>query len=456
MKIIVLNGSPKSENSVTVQSIRYIEKNFPKFDFEYVDISKQIKEYEKDKDSLLSLCRKVEGSYAVIWAFPVYHLLVQSDYKRFIEIVFENKMGKHFSEVYTSVFSTSINYYDVSAHQYVNAICDDLGMNYVEGLSHNMNSIFEKEKRRELVDFFENLIFARDEKIRPMKSNPKISDLDFEYEAMEFKEKIENDNKIIVIKDSGKDDVNLNNMISSYLSNFKNPVEVYDLKDIGMKGSCIGCLNCAKENKCVYKDGYRQFYDYVIEEADTIVYAGKIVDRYLSSNFKRFFDRSFCYTHIPVLRGKQIGYIISGRVSRVQNLKNILEVYTQSGSNLIGFAGDESCDQVRVEESIRSLAKLGQLYGSKNYFRSVNFFGISGQKIFRDEISFELGGIFKADYEFYRENGLFDYPGLIDRLKYAFRRYFFNRKACREYLDKNMARLMVSGHKRIVESEGGK
>ena len=37
MKIVVLNGSPKFEKSATMQSMKYLEQNYEKHEFQYIN-----------------------------------------------------------------------------------------------------------------------------------------------------------------------------------------------------------------------------------------------------------------------------------------------------------------------------------------------------------------------------------------------------------------------------------
>ena len=48
MRILVLNGSPKGENSITLQTVRYLEKRFPDETFEVLHVGQRIKALEKD------------------------------------------------------------------------------------------------------------------------------------------------------------------------------------------------------------------------------------------------------------------------------------------------------------------------------------------------------------------------------------------------------------------------
>ena len=49
MKIIVLNGSPKGKHSITLQYVRYIQKQFPQHEFKTIHIAQEIKKIENDE-----------------------------------------------------------------------------------------------------------------------------------------------------------------------------------------------------------------------------------------------------------------------------------------------------------------------------------------------------------------------------------------------------------------------
>ena len=48
MKILVLNGSPKGENSITLQTLRYLEKKLKISGMEVLHVGQKIKALEKD------------------------------------------------------------------------------------------------------------------------------------------------------------------------------------------------------------------------------------------------------------------------------------------------------------------------------------------------------------------------------------------------------------------------
>ena len=89
MKIAVLNGSPKGQISVTMQYVHFLEQRFPETEFKYFDVALKIKRLEKDDKAFQEIIAEIAAADAVLWAFPLYFLLVCSQYKRFIELIFE-------------------------------------------------------------------------------------------------------------------------------------------------------------------------------------------------------------------------------------------------------------------------------------------------------------------------------------------------------------------------------
>ena len=134
MKIVVLNGSPKWDLSVTMQYVAYLKKKFPEHTFETVNVAHEIKKIGKDSVYFAAILDRVRSADLVLWAFPLYVLLVPCQYKRFIELVFERGAQGAFAGKYAAALSTSIHYADMIAHNYIHAVSDDLGMKYPWGV----------------------------------------------------------------------------------------------------------------------------------------------------------------------------------------------------------------------------------------------------------------------------------------------------------------------------------
>ena len=85
MNFVILNGSPKGDKSVTLQYIKYIQKIYPNHELKVINISQQIRKIENNDKYLEFVTDNIRKSDAVVWATPVYFLLVPANYKRFVE-----------------------------------------------------------------------------------------------------------------------------------------------------------------------------------------------------------------------------------------------------------------------------------------------------------------------------------------------------------------------------------
>ena len=117
MKIVVLNGSPKGEMSVTMQYVEYLERRFPEHGVRGATTWRRGSAGWKGiPRAFKEVIDEVRSADAVIWAFPLYILLVCSQYKRFVELIGERGRRTRFTGKYAATLSTSINYYDSNAH----------------------------------------------------------------------------------------------------------------------------------------------------------------------------------------------------------------------------------------------------------------------------------------------------------------------------------------------------
>lgn len=413
MKIVVLNGSPKGDLSVTMQYVKYIQKKFPNHELKIINIAQRINELEKNYTSFENVINEIKLSDGVMWAFPLYFCLVSSQYKRFIELIFERNAMDAFKGKYTIALATSIHFFDHTAINYINSICDDLDMHFVDSLSLHMEDLEKETMRHNLIKFTENYFNAIESKKVTSKSYAPIESALIQYQSNTSYNNIDISNKKIVVVTDSLENHNLNTMINTFRNSFSSDIELINLQDIDIKGGCLGCIKCGYNYECAYsgKDGFIDFYNDKIKASDIIIFAGTIKDRYLSSTWKGFFDRSFFNTHTPTLINKQMGFIISGSLRQLPNLRQILESHSQwQKANCVGFVTDEYNTIAEIDEQLYSLASTIIKASIDGFVKPATFLGVGGMKIFRDDIYGKLRFPFIADYKAYKEMGIFDFP----------------------------------------------
>ncbi len=452
MKIIVLNGSPKGETSVTMQYIKYIENTYKSHQFEYINISQKINQIEKNVDELNQITKKIEESDGIIFATPVYFMVVPAQYKLFIELIYKNKKEYVFNKKHCFILVTSINFYDHTSVNYLHSVCDDLNMNVVSTFSANMQDILKEENQKKLVTLGKTFFNAIENKELSKKVYYPVIKNNKELVFVSPITKLNTDKKIVIITTAEKSDENLNKMTEHFINSFENKVEIYNLNEINMKFGCLGCLNCGFDNICVIKDDFTEFYNSKIKPADIIIFATTIKDRHLSSRLKMLFDRSFFNGHTPSLKNKQMGFIISGELGQNFNIKEMINGFAElQKCNLVDVVTDEDENS---GEFIYNLAKKSIYYLKENYFAPKTFLGIGGMKIFRDDIYSHLKVIFQKDHQYYKKNKIYDFPTkrLGKRFLMSFLYLLVKLPFIQKEVRKKMKDEMIKDYKKIADS----
>lgn len=413
MKIAVLSGSPKGDLSVTLEYVHFIQKKFPQHEWKVFHIGSRIKQIEKEDQIFQEIIDEVRSSDGVLWAFPLYYLLVPSQYKRFIELIWEKGATAVFKEKYTAVLSTSIHFFDHTAHNYMNAICDDLDMKYLGYFSAAMYDLMSRKGREKWTQFASELFEGIQNCVPTAKKYSPIHDRPGDYVPGPLGHRMGLlGKKALVLSDLKEPNTNLGRMIERFKNSFVEEVKVINLHQIDIKGGCLGCIQCGYDYQCVYgnQDGFVQFYRDQVMTADILIFAGAIQDRYLSSRWKMFFDRSFFNTHTPSLTGKQVGFILSGPLRQIPNLRQILEAYTEwQQANLVDMVTDEEPSPV-LDARLQHLAEQVIRLSEENYIKPKTFLSVAGMKIFRDDVWGKLRFPFQADHQFYKKHKLYDFP----------------------------------------------
>jgi multimeric flavodoxin WrbA len=413
MKIAVLNGSPKGMTSVTMQYVLFLQKKFPGHEFTILNVCEDIKRLENEPAAFRQVMEVIQAADAVLWAFPLYVFLVAANYKRFIELIFERSAQSFLRDKYTASFSTSVRFFDYTAHDYVRAVCDDLDMQYVGSFSASMFDLLKEEEQRRLVLFAESFFRAIEQGAAMPKHHAPARQNAFSYEPGPASPRLSlPGKKIVVLTDAEEGQTNLRRMIDRFRASLADPPELINLHEINIRSGCMGCIQCSMDNVCVFRDADDVFAVYQkLMAADVLVYAAAIKDRFFSSRWKLFWDRGFFHNHVPIFVGKQIGWLVSGPLEQTPNLRHIMEASVElSQANLFGLVTDECADSGQLDRLLEAFARQLAACAESGYFAPPTFFGVSGVKIFRDEIWAGMRVVFQADHRYYKKHKLYNFP----------------------------------------------
>ena len=401
MKIAVINGSPKGKYSITLQTVRYLERKFPEHEFVTLHAGQTIRALERDFTPARELLASAD---AVMFSYPVYTFLAPSQLHRFIELMKAD--GVDMTDKYATQITTSKHFYDVTAHKYVEENALDLGMRYIRGLSADMEDLLTEGGRSDAEKFFERFLWSIESGVFT-KGERAICDFTPATASVPESSCEKKERDVVIITDEVDGESNLSRMIERFRAVFGYTTRVVNISEYKFSGGCLGCFRCAVSEKCVYKDGFDSFLRDNIQRADAIVYAFSVRDHSMGSRFKMYDDRNFCNGHRTVTVGMPIGYLLSGEYEREENLRMIVEGRAEVGRNfLAGVATDEHDTDRRIDEMAEKLA-----YALENKLVTAqNFLGVGGMKIFRDLI-YQMRGMMRADHKFYKKGGYYnDFP----------------------------------------------
>ena len=411
MKIVVIQGSPSGNKGVTAQSVKYLQQRFGDHEFECIEVGRRIKRIERDEALAASIFAKMADADAIVWAFPVYLMLVPAQMKRFIELVFERAEPGALAGKVATALSTSAHHYDHTAHDYLHGISCDLGMSYVRGFSAEIQDLFAEEGRANLEGFARDFLSRAAGEPVLDAAVPAVEGKVPVYEpALPAQAPAAGPGRIVVIDDSGPEDHNLRAMLEVFERSVSASVDRIELAGLRMDGGCLGCMKCSDGAACVYRDEYEAAFEQRVKPADVVLYAGAIRDRYFSARMKTFIDRFFSNGHRPVMAGRAVGFLVSGPLAQLPNLREMIEAHIEvGGCHRLGVISDEHGSSEALTELLVSLARTTDGWIERPWVSPATFRGVGAQKNFRDLI-YTYRGVMPADHRFYRDNGLYDFP----------------------------------------------
>lgn len=433
MRILVLNGSPSGNASVTFQTMEYLRVLNPEHEYEVLHVGQQIRRFERDFSKAREALDRAE---LIVFCYPVYTFLTPAQMHRFIELMKES--GVDYTGKYATQLTTSKHFYDTTAHRFVTDNCADMKLRCIRGLSADMDDLLTEKGQKEAQAFFQYVMWeiqngysewtsagatnARFEAVQATEIDgvaehsdtsmriALVTDYDPAEEVTGASEVLGPAGKESAERDPAVRELSLKSplaaMIDRFCQRFPGKCEIVNLHEFPFAGGCLGCLQCIASGKCVYKDGFDSFLREHINSADAVVYAFTIKDHSMGHRFKLFDDRQFCNGHRTVMMGKPVGYLVDGDLAAEENLRTLIAARAEVGGNfLAGVASDAADPDREIDQLAQELAYAIE----RGYAPPKNFYGVGGIKIFRD-LTYEMQGMMKEDYRFYKKHGFYDYP----------------------------------------------
>ena len=192
--------------------------------FRILNVCHDITRLEHDPDAFQEVIDTIQESDAVLWATPVYVLLVPGPYKRFIELVFARSAHVAFQGKYTAAITTSVRFFDHTAHSYLNAISDDLGMHYVGGYSAEMFDLLKELEQKRLALFFGEFLRATAQRSRTQRRHEAVNASPFRYTPGPARSpRATNGKKLLIVTDAEPHDENLRHMVGRFCASIAGP-----------------------------------------------------------------------------------------------------------------------------------------------------------------------------------------------------------------------------------------
>lgn len=442
MNILIINGSPKGSYSATLHSALFLEKRFPEYRFDYINAAQKIKSFERDFSEAAD---KISNADLIIFCYPVYTFLVPSQLHRFIQLM--KCSGVDFRGKVATQLTTSMHFYDVTAHRFIEDNCADMALPFVDGLSAGMEDLLCDKGRQQLIDWFEHMVWSLEHSYykTPLAYNGGFTPVPSEPISAQSEKNCSR--KAVVVADFSKSE-HLRSMVNRFVSVFPYGCDVIDIAEFPFMGGCISCFNCSGDGKCFYKDGFDDYLRNVIHKHDAIIYAFKIEDHSMGHLFKVYDDRQFCNGHRTVTQGTPFGYIVDGPYSKEENLRLVLEARAQVGENfLAGVATNESDPDAGIQRLSDNVA-----YSLEHRLvPPQNFYGIGGMKIFRDLI-YKMRGLMRADHKFFKSHGQYDFPQKEwgKTMATYLIGFMMNNKKVRARLGSKINDGMISSYKKVI------
>lgn len=379
MRVTVLSASPKQQLSLTLQTIRTLQKMCPEDQFD-ICFLKKVDDHSEFEE-------KANDAELIIILSSLYHLNTHGQLMRYLKDVKLPK-GKPITYITTSGMNM-----DVPAHNYLRSYARHNGLKWIRSLSLLDEDVLQECRREELYRWFSY--------VKDVVNNTRLTETSLT-------------NKTIAILDCGDTAEETEKEAKEIVAKYEAlgaKVMLYNMRERSIKG-CIACFGCYTNNKCVIKDDFEAITDEINKNADVMLVVSGINYNQFSTNYKYFLDRHVKFGRFGQEQELIKAYVYCGEIDG-QDLAELeqhtLVVDSLAGDCYVGlYPGTEEGIAQLIQES--SYVVINDLYPQRNTYS----YGLNHQFA---NLAYRLQNMTPRDYEYYKSKGFYDIPEIVGQAR---------------------------------------
>lgn len=442
MNILVINGSPKNNYSITLQHVLFLKKHFKQDHFEFFNVKNQVEKV--DEDTISDLIDRIAVCDLLLFSYPVYTMSVPYALMNLMESLLKHVNRYKLMETYVSQITTSKHIFDTTAHDYMQTCFRDLGLNILSGHSADSEDLLCDQGQKELIAYMDRLIYQVKTK---KKMSHDIIPVKTEQEAFVYEINAEHEKKIsniVVVYNGLTYSDNLKEMIKAFDNMCRYRIHLLDLSNHHFEQSCKGCLACQFKMKCDIYDDFDKMYQEKIDQASVVIIASDIKYHYLDKLFKLLEERAFLKGFDNQGNQQGIGYLLSSEIAYDHHLMTIIKAKAAyNNSYLLDVVEHNQHTQVAIE----NLCDQVHYYLEKTPYPEKNFYGLAGFDYYK-RVVYNHRGVLKDVYKRLKKSKAYE------NKKRHLLKTWTNRLSLHFIKDANkLNELSIQAYKRVLDEE---
>ena len=379
MRVTVLSASPKQQLSLTLQTVRTLQKMCKEDQFDICFI--------KDVNDHTEFEEKAADADLILILSSLYHFNTHGQLMRYLKNINLPK-GKPITYI-----STSGGNMDVPAHNYLRSFARHNGLTWIRSLSLLDEDVLKEHRREELYRWFQ---YVKDMVNDTRLENTTLSDIRI---------------SILDCGDEAEETEKTALTLKERYEALGAKVTIYNMREKNIKG-CIACFGCYTNNKCVIHDDFESLTEELYANTDMMVVVSGINYNQFSTNYKYFLDR-----HVKFGRFSQDlelikAYVYCGEIDPsdlVELEQHTLVIDSLDGDCHVGiYPGTEQGIEQVIKES--AFVCKNDLYPQRNTY----YYGLSFQFA---NLAYRLQKMTPNDYNYFKSKGFYEMPQILQQVR---------------------------------------